>query len=478
MIVMKFGGTSVQDAPSVERVVKIIHKHLPLRPVIVVSAMGKTTRRLLRAAELAASGDLTAGLDQLDELRNYHAEILQSLLTVETQPTGTRLREIENLIHDIAVSAVEARSDVDGYFGEIEPLLTGLSILRELTPRGRDRIASYGELMSSTIVTHALRRVGVNAVWLDARAFMMTDESYTRARPLLDIANPKIVEHIRPRVQAGQVPVTQGYIGSTTHGITTTLGFEGSDYTAAIIGAALDVEDIQIWTDVNGIMTADPALLPEARTVKVISFAEAKELTHFGAKVLHPKTLFPAHEKAIPVHIYNSRQPDAPGTVITTDAPPSRTPVKSIAYKKPISLVTITSHGSSPRLQFFKQVFDVLERAQLFTYLAVVSELNVVLAVDPSEAAEPLMLELKREANVSLTPDQAILCLVGEDLTQVPGLPADVFEALRDWRFNVISQGGSAHSLVLIVGANEVEKALRRLHDWLFQDSDPEVFAC
>lgn len=457
MIVMKFGGTSVQDAPSVERVVKIIQKHLPLKPVVVVSAMGKTTKRLLRAAELAASGDLTAGLDQLGELRNYHTEILQSLLF--TGPPA------------------EARSDVDGYFGEIEHLLNGLSILRELTPRGRDRIASYGELISSTIVAHALRRVGVNAVWLDARAFMMTDESYTRARPLLNIANPKIVEHIRPRVQAGQVPVTQGYIGSTTHGITTTLGFEGSDYTAAIIGAALEAEDIQIWTDVNGIMTADPALLPEARTVKVISFAEAKELTHFGAKVLHPKTLFPAHEKAIPVHIYNSTQPDAPGTVITLEAPPTRTPVKSIAYKKPVSLMTITSRGSSPRLQFFKQVFDVLERTQLFTYLATVSELSVVLAIDPSEMVEALIEAVKPEAQVTVTPDHAIVCLVGERLSHLPGFAAEVFQALRDIRLTLISQGASAHSLVLIVQAVDVEKALTQLHDRLFHEPDPELFS-
>lgn len=453
MIVMKFGGTSIEDAPSVERVVKLIRERLHRQPAVVISAMGKTTRRLLRAAELSASGDASAGLAQLGELRAYHTEIIREL------------------------QADEAQAKVDECFDEIENLLNGLFILRELTPRSRDRIASYGELVSSTIVAEALKRGGVNAVWLDAREFMITDESHTRARPLFDIANPTIVERIQPCLQAGQVPVTQGYIGSTSHGVTTTLGFEGSDYTAAIIGAALDAEDIQIWTDVNGIMTADPTLLPEARTVKVLSFAEAKELTHFGAKVLHPQTLFPAHEKAIPVHIYNSKQPNAPGTVITTQAPPTRTPAKSIAYKKPVSLVTITSNGSLPRLRFFKMVFDVLERTRLFTYLAAISELSVVLAVDPSEMVEGLMVELHPEADVTLTPDQAIVCLVGEGLKQRPGLAAEIFHVLKDMPFSLISQGASEHSLVLMVQAAEVEKAVRHLHNLLFQNPDPEIFS-
>lgn len=453
MLIMKFGGTSVQDARSVRRVIHLIQERLSRRPVIVISAMGKTTRKLLGAAELAAGGDASAGLAQLTELRAYHGEI----------------------IHELSVTAAQAH--VETYFSQLERLLNGLSVVGELTPRGRDRIAAYGELISSTIVAEALKQAGLNAVWLDAREFLITDDTYTRARPLLEVANPKIVEHLRPHLEAGRVPVTQGYIGSTPGGITTTLGFEGSDYTAAIIGAALDAEDIQIWTDVNGIMTADPALVPQARTVKVLSVAEAKELTHFGAKVLHPKTLFPAQEKAIPVHIYNSRQPDAPGTVILTQAPSTRTPIKSIAYKRPVSLVRITPRGLRPRLQFFKQIFEALERSQLVTYLAAISELDVVLAIDPSEAVEALKDAVKPEAQVIVTSDQAIICLVGEHLNQIPGLTAQVFQALTDLRLRLIVQGASAHSLVLIVRAVEVEKALGRLHEQLFQSPDPDLFS-
>lgn len=452
MIVMKFGGSSVADASSIERVVNIIRGYLPQHPVIVVSAMSKTTRKLLRAAELAAGGDLAAGTTQLEELKAYHMEVIRGL----------------------RATAVE--SEVDGYFNEIERLLSGLAILREFTPRGRDRIAAYGELISSKILVEALRRAGVNARWLDARQFIITDDDHTRARPLFDMANPKIVHALRPCLEAGQIPVTQGYIGSTIDGITTTLGFEGSDYTAAIIGAALDAQDIQIWTDVNGIMTADPALLPEARTVKILSFAEAKELTHFGAKVLHPKTLFPAHEKAIPVHIYNSKQPDAPGTVIALEAPPARTPVKSLAYKKPISLVTIISNGSLPRLRFFKLVFDALERAGLFAYIAAISELRVALAVDPSEMTQALINQLQHAAQTMVTHNHAIVCLVGERLKQRPGIVADVFQALNDMRFDLISQGASEHSLALIVHEANLETALKRLHELLFQNPDPALF--
>lgn len=453
MIVMKFGGSSVADAPSVEQVVRLIHAALPRQPVVVVSAMSKTTRKLLRAAQLAAESDLVAGTTQLEELKTYHMEIIRAL----------------------RVTAVQ--SEVEGYFDEIERLLSGLAILREFTPRGRDRIAAYGELISSKILVEALRRAGVNALWLDARQFIITDDDHTRARPLFEIANAKIVQALRPCLEAGQTPVTQGYIGSTTDGITTTLGFEGSDYTAAIIGAALDAQDIEIWTDVNGIMTADPALLPEARTVKILSFAEAKELTHFGAKVLHPKTLFPAHEKAIPVHIYNAKQPNAPGTVVALEAPPTRTPVKSIAYKKPVSLVTITSNGSLPRLRFFKWVFEALERAQLFTYIATISELCVALVIDPSEMILELIDQLQHQAQTIVTHNHAIVCLVGERLKQRPGICAQVFQALNDMRFDLISQGASEHSLVLIVQEADVEKALKRLHDLLLQNLDPELFS-
>jgi aspartate kinase len=330
--------------------------------------------------------------------------------------------------------------------------------------------------MSSTIVAEALKQAGVETVWLNACDFLITDDQYTRARPLFEITNPKIIEKVQPCLRAGQVPVTQGFIGSTRHRVPTTLGFEGSDYTAAILGAALDAENIQIWTDVDGIMTADPAVLPEARTVRVISYAEAEELTHLGAKVLHPSTLFPAHAKGIPLHIRNSRRPNNPGTKITNEAPPTRTAVKSIAYKRPITLMNLASNGSLPASRFFKRVFEVAEKVQLAFYLAVTSELNVTLVVDPSDSIDAMMLELRREATASLTHDQGMVSLVGERLVDVPGLVPHVFTSLDGIHPRLICQGASPHSLVTVVEKEAVEEALKRLHGTLFRNPDPELF--
>ncbi len=452
MIVMKFGGTSIQDATSIERVVDIIKARAHLGPVIVVSAMGKTTRALLDIAERATRGERATARGRWEELKGYHVALMRALHVDEALPR------------------------VEGYFRDIEQLIDGLAILRELTLRGRDRIASYGELISSVIVTEALKHGGLDAVWLDARQFMITDEHHTRARPLMDITRARIVEHIRPCLQAGRIPVTQGYIGATLHGVTTTLGFEGSDYSAAIIGAALEAEDIQIWTDVHGIMTADPAILPEARTIRAISFLEAKELTHFGAKVLHPSTLFPADEKAIPVHIYNSRHPDGPGTVIAATVPPTRSVVKSIAYKRPVTLLTVAARHASSLPRFFKTAFEAVERAQLHTYLAMTTETRIMLVIDPSESVEALTIDLEPEANVAMVSDQAIVCLVGEHLHQHGALLHQVVQAVGDLPVGAISYGVSEHSLVLILPAANVGEAVKRLHDLLFRDVDPEMF--
>jgi aspartate kinase len=452
MIVMKFGGTSVEDAASIERVVEIIRRHLHRRPVVVVSAAGKTTRRLLGAAESAFDGNIDAAISQLEEIEAYHWQIIDQL-------------QIE-----------EVRSHVSGYIQEVGELFRGLSVVRELTPRGRDKVASYGELISSAILAEALKQAGMSAVWLDARQLVITDENHTRAEPIYEITNARLSEAVTPLVEADRVPVLQGYIGSTRRGVTTTLGFEGSDFTAAIVGAALDVEDIQIWTDVNGIMTADPAVVPAARTIKVMSFAEAAEVTYFGAKVLHPSTIFPAAQKNIPVHIYNSKHPDAPGTVLVKDPPASHAPIKSIAYKKPVAVVSITSNRSLPTPRFLKEVFEALDRHRLSPYVISSSEigLSLVLNLSGNSAIEA---ELSPIADVGVDADHAIVCVVGENIGAIPGFPARVFETLPDVRFKMISQGASIHSLVLVVDGTETETIVRRLHDDFFQDLDPNTFA-
>ena len=294
MIVMKFGGTSVEDAPSIERVAEIIRARLDLKPIVVVSAMGKTTRKLLQAAEASAAGDSRTTLGIVADLKTRHAS------------------EARRLVKN--VEGRDVFSLIEKYFDELKKLLEGLSVLGEVPPRGLDKILAYGELLSSAVLTDALRERGIEARMLDARELIKTDDRYGCASPLFEITNQIIAAAIPRAIASGAVPVVQGFIGSSRDGATTTLGFEGSDYTATIIGAALDADDIQIWKDVSGLMTADPAIFSGARTVKLCSFAEAADLTHFGAKVLHPKALHPAARKNIPVHIYNSRKPSAAGT--------------------------------------------------------------------------------------------------------------------------------------------------------------------
>src|SRR6266571_7839370 len=360
MIVMKFGGTSVEDAPSMERVAEIIRARLNLKPIVVVSAMGKTPRKLLQAAEASAAGDNRTTLGIVADLKTRHLSEARRVVK------NTDGREVFALI--------------DKHFDELKKLLEGLSILGEVPPRGLDKILSYGELLSSAILADALSERGIAARLLDARELIKTDDRYGSASPLFEITNQKLRQTIPPVIDQGAVPVIQGFIGSSRDGATTTLGFEGSDYTATIIGAALDVEDIQIWKDVSGLMTADPAVLAGARTVKVCSFAEAGELTYFGAKVLHPKAIHPAARKDIPVHIYNSKQPNAIGTEITAGSVRCANPIKSIAYRRPVTIINATAVGSSDDLQ--RAFLDVLSMRRIQPLITSVSASNLVLAID------------------------------------------------------------------------------------------------
>ena len=323
MIVCKFGGTSVQDAEAMERVAAILSQRIDQKPVVVASAMGKTTNGLLQAARLAADGKRQEALDLLSGLRNLHIS--------EAQKLG------------LAASGDEVLETITSHFKEMANIVRGLATLGELTPRSMDAMASYGERLSTLILCQCLMSRGIPAELMDARQCIITDDNFTRAAPLFDLTDAAIREHLLPVINAGKVPVFQGFIGATRSGITTTIGRGGSDYTAAIVGAALEAYDIQIWTDVDGIMTTDPRMVPEARRVRVISFDEAAELAYFGARVLHPATILPAVRKKIPVHVLNSYKPDLQGTLITDEAPPCENPVKSIAYKKGITIVNITS---------------------------------------------------------------------------------------------------------------------------------------
>ncbi|MBI3653306.1 MAG: aspartate kinase [Acidobacteria bacterium] len=464
MIVMKFGGTSVEDAASIERVTEIIKARVALRPCIVVSAMGKTTSRLLQAAQASAAGDARTTLGIVADLKARHASEARQLIK----------------------SNWSAFDFIEQYFAELKKLLEGLAILGEVPPRGLDKILAYGELLSSAIVSDALDERGIASQLVDARKLLITDDRFGGASPLFDIANAKIVATLAPLIAENRVPVLQGFIGATREGATTTLGFEGSDYTAAIIGAAMDADDIQIWKDVSGLMTTDPRLYKAARTVKACSFAEAAALTYFGAKVLHPKAIYPAARKNIPVHIYNSKLPQATGTAISATAPLCKNAIKSIAFLRPVTILKATIETISEEEQIFlpedslKTIINTMIKRRVTPLLTAVSGLNTAFVMDAKALDETterdLLNDIAKFTSASVERDRAIITLVGAGLAQNARISGRVFNALEAVEVNAVLHGSSPIMMNVVIAAQDVEAVIARLHEAFFADFDREVF--
>ncbi|HEX5732598.1 MAG TPA: aspartate kinase [Blastocatellia bacterium] len=459
MIVMKFGGTSVEDAASIERVAEIIKAREKLRPAIVVSAMGKTTSRLLQAAEASASGDNRTNLAIVADLKTRH--------------TSEARRLVKN-------GANEVFPLVEEYFEELKKLLEGLAILGEVPPRGLDKILSYGELLSSAIVAGALAERGIRARLLDSRELIKTDDRYGQASPIMELTNRNIRDVITPVVESDEVPVIQGFIGSTREGATTTLGFEGSDYTATLVGAAMDADDIQIWKDVSGLMTADPAVFAGARTVKRCTFTEAAELTYFGAKVLHPKAIHPAARKNIPVHIYNSKRPSATGTAISADRAPCANLIKSIAYKRPVTVIRATATNDLSPDVFLKALLDRLARRRAQPLITAAAASSAAVVIDSHALKEgeerDLIEELSSLGLASGEGNKAIVTLVGEELRNAPSVGSRIFNAIDEIGPALVLHGSSPIAINFIVGYDDVEDVIARLHKVFFGQLDSQVF--
>lgn len=456
-VVMKFGGTSVGDAKAIERVVSIVRGRLPQHPVVVVSAMARVTDQLLQMARAAGSGDRKTALTLARELRERHYNTAGELL-------GTGL-------------FTQFHSDLGTEFEQLEELLRGIAAVGELTPRTTDHVASFGEVLSSKLITAALSANGVVATLVDSRECIVTDDAFTRAVPLYDETNSKLRELVQPLIDKGRVPVMGGFIGSTRGGITTTIGRGGSDFSAAIVGAGLGAERIEIWTDVDGMMTTDPNLLPDARRIKVISFDEAAELAYFGAKVLHPATVLPAIQKNIAVYILNSRNPSCEGTRIAARAPHCKNFFKAIAAKKRITIIDIAAPRMLLAHGFLKSIFEAFDRHRIPIDVVSTSEVSVSLTVDSNESIPALAADLSRLADVKYEGRKAIVCLVGENLREVPGIAAHVFGELTDVKIRMISQGASEINLTFVIDEEQVPGVVQRLHKRFFADPDPAIFA-
>jgi aspartate kinase len=443
---MKFGGTSVADADAIRRLIAIAgaaRGRSEAFPVIVVSAMSGVTDRLLALAAEAESGSAESACVGAIELWQRHDAVARTL----------------------------ARSRYEALVAQLEPeivqldaVLRALEVFREASPRSLDGIAAIGELLISRIVAAAFEEAGIPAVWVDPRRLVVTDDQYGSASPLMDETTKAVQREIAPHLAAKRVPVTGGYVGATAAGVTTTLGRGGSDYSAALVGAALEAE-IQIWTDVDGMLTADPRIVAAPVVVPHLSFAEASELAYFGAKVLHPSTILPAVSRNLPVRILNSRRPDAPGTLITSDRPDDGRPLTAIACKKPVTVVDITSTRMLMAYGFLRRVFEVFERYRTAVDVVTTSEVSVSVTVDDDRRLGSVAAALREFAEVHIDSDMAILCVVGDNLRRDSTIAARVIGALDGIPLRLVSQAASRRNLTVVLGCDDLTAAMNRLHE-------------
>ncbi len=455
MIVMKFGGTSVESAVAIERVAGIVKARIDRHPIVVVSAMGKTTNKLLALAQAAIHGQRDEYIRQLHDLRDFHSREARRVV-----PLAKR---------------AELDRTLDDHFQEMTELVKGLAVLGELTPRSVDAISSYGERLSSYVVSLAFEHFGVPSVHVDSRNLIVTDNRHTQAAPLLEESYKRLAAAL-PSLAAQRVVVMGGFIASTLQGVTSTLGRGGSDFTASIVGAGVNAEEIQIWTDVDGMLTADPTVLPGGHRVKTISFAEAAELAFFGAKVLHPATVMPAMDRNIPVLILNSRRPEVSGTRIVAQAVQGSNAVKSIACKRNITLVNIHSTRMFMAHGFLRRIFEIFDRYETSVDMLATSEVSVSLTIDNTTHLDKIVAEMSGFSEVSTEPDQAIVCLVGENIRHTPGVAARAFGSLGGANIRMISQGASLLNLSFVIAEKDLRPAVAALHGEFFRELDPEVF--
>ena len=451
MVVQKFGGTSVADPEAIQRLIQIVRTARSRDgrgPAVVVSAMSGVTDALLGVAAAAGGGRLEDALERLDQLRERHLAAAHSLAPKEAK--GALGRQVEQ------------------QFDDLTALARALAVLREVSPRTLDVVAAAGELLSSRIVTAALAGADVPSEWVDARRAIITTGDHTRAVPLGTETDAAVRASVLAAVDAGHVPVVGGFVGSTIDGHTTTLGRGGSDYSGAIVGACIGAREIQIWTDVDGMLTADPRVIAAPRLVPQLSFAEAAELAYFGAKVLHPSTILPAVERNIPVRILNSRKADGPGTTITAEPTAGATPLTALACKRDVTVIDITSSRMLMAYGFLRRVFEVFERYTTAVDVVTTSEVTVSVTVDDRRHLEPIVEELSEFSQVSVDHEMALLCAVGDRLRNEPAIAARAVGVLEEVPLRMISQAASRRNITVILRQADLLHAMNRLHQEFF----------
>lgn len=445
---MKFGGTSVGDVAAFERVIHVVSTQAERRPIVVVSAMTRVTDALLAAFEIAKKGEFAGAISSLEPQYERHIEVARHFIP-EGSPNlfDAELQFARDELSDLLMRA--ARRSLP------------LSMLK-------DAIVSYGEQLSSRLVAEVLKVKGVNTRHVDSRRLIVTDDEFGAAQPIMEETADLVRLELEPAIDEGEVPVMGGFIAGNRAGETTTLGRGGSDYSAAIVAASLNARELQIWTDVTGVMTCDPRICSNARTIPVLSYEEAAELAYFGAKVLHPKTIKPAVDHGIPVRVCNTFEPESVGTMVVAKSGEAPNKIKSIASKKGITILRVTSARMLGSYGFMSAVFQVFDRYRTVIDVISTSEVSIALTLDNTASLEKIVEELSRLGDVEVVPGYAVICVVGEGLRASTGLASKIFSTIDEVHIELVSHGASAVNLTFVVKEEDAAGVISKLHSEFF----------
>ncbi len=446
--VMKFGGSSVKDAAAFMRAASIVENQIEVMPVVITSAMGGFTDVLLSAFEEAKDGHATNAQELIEEQINRHRKVAARILSIDQK---------QEFDQELAL----AEDDCKNLLLRVERRSLPLQLLK-------DAIVSFGEQLSSRLLAEILKSNGVKARHVDARRIIVTDDEYGAANPLWEETENLIKLELQTLFDAGEVAVIGGFIAANRAGETTTLGRGGSDYTAALIGAALDAREIQIWTDVTGVLTCDPRICSDARTVERLSYNEAAELAYFGAKVLHPKTIQPAVDHEIPVRVCNAKHPEERGTIVGVKGEESTDAIKAIAHKTGITILRISSARMLGSYGFMSALFQVFERFRTVIDVISTSEVSVALTLNDTESLDKIVKELERLGEVEVESGFAVICIVGEGLRFATGQAARIFSTISDTNVALISHGASDVNMTFVVKEIQVPYVIADLHSKFF----------
>lgn len=455
MIVLKFGGTSVGSPESLRKAIQIVDSVRHRSPIVVVSALSGVTNRLVDAAEAAAAGNLELAREAARDIRKRHEEIAWELVMQKS---------------DFLESFT---SQLDRHVREITTILEGAALLHEVTLRARDKIVAIGEKLSSVLFAYTMMTQKLNGVAIDSEKVIVTNERFGGADPLMSETTRAAATQLVPQVERGNVPVMGGYVGRSLAGATTTLGRGGSDYSAAIVGAAVDAEEIQIWTDVDGMMTTDPRVISAARVIDLISYDEAAELAYFGAKVLHPKTISPAVEREIPIRIKNTLNPEAEGTLITSEGKGSGAEPRAVAMKRGITVVDVTSASMLGVSGMLAKIFEVFARHDVSVDVVSTSEVSVSATFERVERVESIAKDLEPFGTVTVHRDQVLIGVVGRALLSHPRSGSRIFDALNDVPVTLVSLASAGINMCVVVSEHDADRALRQIHASIFEGSEP-----